>query len=140
MSDEFTSAAPPSGGIDLKEYNGALLVVEPLGVESGIPTVHGPSDAVRANVYAITGPGESDDFIDTLLFPKVLQSQLRGQVGKKVVGRLGQGTAKPGQSAPWILAEATADDISKAQAWQTARTSSAFASAAPASTGAQPPF
>ena len=54
---------------------------------------------------------------DTLVFPKLLQSQLRSQIGKKVLGRLGQGSAKPGQSAPWLLNEASADDIAKAEAW-----------------------
>lgn len=142
MSDEFTSAAPPSGGVTWADHKGKLLVIEPLSYETGIKTVHDRtaegSDAVRANVYVITGPGESEDFEDTLVFPKVLQGQLKRQIGKKVVGRLGQGQQKPGQSAPWILAEATADDIAKAQAWQAARSTPAFASAAAPS--AQPPF
>jgi len=34
-----------------------------------------------------------------------------------VLGRLGQGQGKPGQSAPWLLQEASADDIAKAEAW-----------------------
>lgn len=140
MSDEFTSAAAPSGGITWADFNGSLLVVEPLGIENGIQTVHGANDAVRANVYVITGPGTSDDFEDTLVFPKVLQGQLKSKVGSKVVGRLTQGQAKPGQSAPWVLDAATADDIAKAQAWQAARNGNQFASAAPATSGATPPF
>lgn len=144
MSDEFTSAAPPSGGIDFKEHQGKLLVVEVLGVEAHVPTVHTKpgeqSPAVRANVYVITGPGTSDDFEDTLVFPKVLQGQLKGKIGQKVVGRLTQGLAKPGQSAPWLIDAATADDIQKAREWQAARQASSLVSAAPATQGAQAPF
>lgn len=133
---EFVSAAPPTGGIDWKDHNGNLLIIEPLAVESGIQTVHGPSDAVRANVYVLTGPGQAEEFADTLIFPKLLQGQTRGQVGKKVVGRLGQGTAKPGQSAPWVIQPASGDDIEKAKAYLSAQTLTA---AAPAP-GAQAPF
>jgi hypothetical protein len=34
---------------------------------------------------------------------------LKGRVGQKVLAVLGKGTAKPGQSAPWILVDATTD-------------------------------
>lgn len=131
MNDEWVSAAPPTGGIDWKDHNGRLLIIEPLAVETGIQTVHGPSDAVRANVYSLTGPGQAEEFADTLIFPKLLQGQTRGQVGKKVVGRLGQGIAKPGQSAPWVIGEATADDIEKAKAYLAGRGVTAAAPAAP---------
>jgi hypothetical protein len=114
---EFVSAAAPSGGINWTDLNGKLLIVEPLGVEDGIQTVHGSSSAVRANVYALTGPDTADEYPDTLVFPKVLQGQLKNQVGKKVVGRLGQGQAKPGQSAPWLINEATAEELEKAKAY-----------------------
>lgn len=131
---EFVSAAPPSGGITWENAKGKLIVAEPLSVETGIQTTFGVSDAVRANVYVITAPGESDDYEDTLVFPKVLAGQLRRSIGGKVVGRLGQGQAKSGQSAPWLLEAATDDDIAKAQEWLAART------AKPALTGAAPPF
>ena len=144
MSDEFVSAAPPSGGIDFKDHKGSLLVVDVLGVEAHVPTVHTKpgeqSPAVRANVYVITGPGESDDYEDTLIFPKVLQGQLKGKIGSKVVGRLTQGVAKPGQSAPWLIDAATEDDLAKARQWVAARTGAQFASAAPATQSAQAPF
>jgi hypothetical protein len=114
---EFVSAAPPSGGITWDEHKGNLIIVEPLEVVTGIKTVHGDSDAVRANVYVLTGPDTAEEFNDTLIFPKLLQSQTRGQIGKKVVGRLGQGMKKPGQNAPWLIEEASGDDIEKAKAY-----------------------
>lgn len=130
MSD-FVSAAPPSGGITWIDHKGALLVIEPLSVESGIHTTFGDADAVKANVHVLTGPAESEDYPDCLVFPKLLASQLRGQIGRKVVGRLGQGSAKPGQSAPWLLEEATPDDLKKAQEWLTKQAPAVTSAAAP---------
>lgn len=129
---EFVSAAPPSGGINWSDHKGSLLVIEPISVETGIQTSFGPADAVKADVHVLISPTESEDYPDCLVFPKLLSSQLKGQIGKKVVGRLGQGTAKPGQSAPWLLEEATADDLAKAQEW--------LAKQAPVVTSAAAPF
>lgn len=129
---ELVSAAPPSGGIDWSSHKGSLLLIEPISFETGIKTSYGDADAVKANVHVITGEGgQSEDYAECLIFPKLLASQLKGQVGRKVVGRLSQGVAKPGQSAPWLLDEATADDIAKAQEWIAAQQTSSVASAKP---------
>lgn len=131
---EFVSAAPPSGGIDWSEQKGRLIIFEPLTFETDIKTSFGDADAVKANVYVLTGPDASDDYVEALVFPKLLSSQLKGQIGKKVVGRLGQGQAKPGQSAPWLLEEATAEDLEKAKTYLNGKT---LTSAGPSS---EPPF
>lgn len=128
---EFVSAAPPSGGITWADHKGQLLVVEPTSIETDIQTSFGAADAVKANVYVITGPGTSEDYDDCLVFPKLLASQLKGQIGHKVVGRLGQGQAKPGQSAPWLLEAATEDDLKKAQEWLAQRKPTLTSAAAP---------
>src|SRR5206468_9674695 len=54
---------------------------------------------------------------DAYIWPRVLQAQLSRNVGtgKFVLGRLGQGTAKPGQNAPWKLTDATGTDQQVAQ-------------------------
>lgn len=133
----FAKPSAPSGGIDFKTLNGALLVVDVLSVEEHVPTVHTrpgeKSPAVKADVYVLDGANAGEEFVDTLIFPKILQSQLSRNVGQKVIGRLTQGTAKPGQSAPWMLAEATDTDNAAGETWLAKRTSPALASA-------QPPF
>ena len=106
----FASPATASG-IDWKALNGALLLIRPHSVEEGIKTVHGDSSAVRADVVVLDGVEKAEEYTDCLVFPKVLQGQLRSRLGQNVLGRLGQGNAKPGQSAPWVLAEATEDDV-----------------------------
>lgn len=124
MSEFISAGAPVSADrLDWNTHKGSLMVVEPTSIEVGVQTVHGPSDAVKADVHVITGPGTADDFEGVLIFPKVLQAQLRGQIGQKVVGRLNQGKAEAGKSAPWVLDAATADDLAKAQEWANAQSS-----------------
>jgi hypothetical protein len=115
----MTQFADPASatGLDLKTLHGCLLLVEPHEVATGIPTVHGPSDAVRADVTVLDGDTAGAVATDTLIFPKVLISQLRSRLGRMVLGRLGQGVAKPGQSAPWTLNAATDADRAAADAY-----------------------
>lgn len=135
---EFVNAtdAPTGGAIKWADHAGKLAVIEPLSFEAEIPTSFGPKSAVRANVHIIIGPSEGEVYGDVLVFPKVLQDQLRGHIGSLVVGRLGSGEAKPGQAAPHKLLEASSEDMEKAKAYWAAKatptmTSTASASAAP---------
>lgn len=97
-------------GIEWKPLLGSLLLIQVHGQEVGIKTVHGDSNAIRADVTILDGEQEGEVYADTLIFPKVLQSQLKPSVGKLVLGRLGQGNKKPGQSPPWTLSPATEAD------------------------------
>lgn len=117
MSTPFAAPAAPGEGITWSELNGSLLLIDVLGVETGINTSLGAKDAVRANVAVLDGAQAGTEYPDALIFPKVLGSQLRARVGQKVLGRLGQGQAKPGQSAPWLLSEATPADQQVGMAW-----------------------
>lgn len=117
MGKQIESAAPGGERIEWANFDGKLFVVEPLEVEKDISTVHGTSDAVRANVAVLLGKGNAEEFEDTLIFPKVLQSQTRRKIGRIVVGRLTQGEAKRGQNPPWVFAEASAKDLKAAQAY-----------------------
>lgn len=130
MTDPFASPAAATG-IDWKALHGALLLFTVNGIEEGIKTVHGDSSAVRADVAVLDGELKGEDYADTLVFPKVLQSQLKSRIGQKVLGRLGQGQAKPGQSAPWLLAEATEADKQVGLAYLANGFAAPAASAAP---------
>lgn len=117
-TDEFE--APASAvGIKWDDYKGDLLLIAVKQVETGISTSFGPKDAVRADVTVLDGTAANEVFVDTLIFPSVLISQTRSAIGKKVLGRLGQGQAKPGQKAPWRLIEATEEDKAVARAYLT---------------------
>ena len=100
-------AAPStSAGAVLKpaDLEGHLLVVEPEEFIENMPTAMGTTDAIRVTVHDITD-GVSADSV--LWFNKVLTRNLRDRIGQKVLAVMGQGTARPGQSAPWILIDAS---------------------------------
>ena len=117
MADEF-SAPSSASGIKWDELKGSLLLITVNEFRPEVRTMHGDQPAVSADVVALDGDAEGATYADTLVFPKVLISQLKARAGGgKVLGRLGKGTAKPGQSAPWMLSEATEDDKTKARAY-----------------------
>lgn len=120
MTDQFSNPAS-SAGIEWTAVNGHLLLVSPHSQEHGIVTAYGPADAVRADITDLDAvdPNTGLPFVyeDILVFPKVLQSQLRPKFGGKVLGRLGQGAAKQGQDPPWTLADFTPQDAQRATAY-----------------------
>lgn len=116
-TDPFAAPAPPGEGIKWQDFNGALLLIEPKSAGEVIQTSYGESEAVRADVAVLDGPHAGATIADTLVFPKILQGQLKSQIGAKVLGRLGQGQAKPGQSPPWMLSEATPEDKQVGMQW-----------------------
>lgn len=123
-------AAPAAGGgsdVRPADLEGHLLIVEPLEYVASIPTSMGDKDAVRVTIHDIT---DSTTYEDVLWFPKVLVGSLKGRVGQKVLAVLGKGTAKPGQSAPWILVDATTDNdcVKAATAYLDSIAGSQFAS------------
>jgi hypothetical protein len=108
MSDPFSDPGTGGDRLDYATVNGALLLFDVKGVEDGIATVFGEKSAVRADVAVLDGASKGEVFADALIFPLVLQGQLRGKT--KVIGRLEQGTAKVGQKPPWRLADASEAD------------------------------
>lgn len=128
--------APPAAasGIQWEELKGRLLVIEPHALEAKIPTSLGEKDAVRADVHVID-QDEAETHEDTLIFPRVLISQLRPRIGQMVLGRLEQGNAKPGQNAPWRIADATTQDQALGGDWLRKRKTFTAPAPAPA-----PPF
>lgn len=120
MSDDFANPAELTN-FSWEDHNGALLILEPFDLEKGIQTVNGVRDAVRAAVSVVDGTDAGSVYPDVFVFPKVVFGQLRPNLGKKVLGRLGQGSAKAGQKPPWKLLDATAADTAAARAFSPAR-------------------
>lgn len=113
-------------GITWADLKGALLIVKPYSLTVGIPTAYGSADAVRADVIVVDGDLAGTVYLDTLIFPKVLISQVKQSYGESVLGRLGQGAKKPGQSPPWMLAEATEADIVAGVAYEATTSEAPF--------------
>lgn len=127
--------AAPSASGDLwsaKESLGHLCVFDVQSYEEGISTALGEKDAIKATIHDIDA-GET--YTDALVFPRVLIGNLKRHVGGKVLARVGQGDAKPGQSAPWILLDASGDAaaVKAAQDYESKRSAGAYASPAESS-------
>jgi hypothetical protein len=125
MAKQLVAAQVTTDGIDWKSYKGKLFVVEPLAVEKGIKTKFSKpgetKDAVRANVYVLTGKGKHEEFEDTLIFPGYLQAATKRKIGSYVVGRLTQGDDDSKGNPPWLFAEPTPSDMAKASEFVASR-------------------
>ncbi|MFJ2029448.1 hypothetical protein [Streptosporangium sp. NPDC087985] len=96
----------PSAGSDFKaaDHIGHLLLMYVRELRESIQTSYGSSDAISVDLVVLTDPNGPRLETQVLLFQKPLIGSLRNSIGKDpVLARLGQGTAKPGQSAPYIL-------------------------------------
>jgi hypothetical protein len=125
QTDGF-NAPSTATGIKWADLKDSLLLFKVNGIENGIKTVHGDAQAARVDVTVLDGTLSGTVYTDTLVFPKVLISQVKPSIGGMVLGRLGQGTAKPGQSAPWLLSEATDSDKVTARAYLAETASTPF--------------
>ncbi len=134
MSSPF--AAPGTiSGLDFETLLGRLLLITPVKQEFHVKTNFGPKDPIRADVIVLDGPDAGTEHNDTLIFPSLLIEQLRSRIGQKVLGRLNQGVAKPGQKPPWRLDEATEADQKIGLSWLNKN-----ALAKPAPAGDTPPW
>ena len=126
-------SAPSTGGGSLRpaDVEGHLLVVEPSEYVASIATSFGEKDAVRVTVHDISS---QETHADVLLFGTALIGSLKGQIGKRVLGVMGRGTAKPGQAAPWVLNDASgnADAVKAATAYLTGQVAATITAPAPA--------
>jgi hypothetical protein len=119
----FSAPSQASESVKVADLNGQLLIIEPIEYKTGIETVHGPADAVEVNIVNLDNNNAIHN--NVLFFNVALKNALKTKIGQKVLARIGQGTAKPGKSAPWILIDATADATAVAKA-------NAFIASAPA--------
>ena len=111
----MTFSAPSSSteSVKVADLAGFLLIIEPIEYKVGIQTVHGETDAIEVNLVDLDN---NKTYNNVLFFNVALKNALKAKVGQKVLARIGQGVAKPGKSAPWILNDATGDAAAVAKA------------------------
>jgi hypothetical protein len=111
----MTFAAPSNANDSVKVADLAnhLLIITPVEYKTGIPTVHGDAEAIEVNLIDLDTDKEHPS---VLWFNVALRNALKSKIGQKVLARIGQGAAKPGKSAPWILIDATGDATALAKA------------------------
>ena len=122
--DSADPFASPTGGGDMEAITaevGNAVLVRPMEYIQSMNTAHGVTDAVRADWIVLTGPNQGKTVNGSLIFGKVLKSELRSIMGTPkpmMVAVIGRGEAKGGKSAPYLFA--AADDATKALAAQAA--------------------
>jgi hypothetical protein len=111
------------------ENNGALMLIFPTAVKTGVPTQHGECDMVQAKIVRLE---DGRVWENGAIFPTALVNQTRAAAPDgMVLGRLGQGQNTKG-NAPWILQPHTAEDVARADAWIAANPVNQYQNAAPA--------
>lgn len=133
MATPFEAPASIEGSsVRPADLNGHLLIIKPLEYKTGIATQLGVAEAVEVDLVDLD---TNEEHKSVLFFNIALRNALKPNIGKQVLARIGQGTAKPGKSAPWILVNATDNqaDIDKATAYLAGQ----VAAPAPAVTPAQ---
>jgi len=112
----FASPGNQSESVKVADLANHLLIITPIEYKTGIQTVHGIAEAVEVNVYDLD---TNTEYNSLLWFNVALRNALKTKLSQKVLARIGQGPAKPGKSAPWILLDATSDAtaIAKANAY-----------------------
>jgi hypothetical protein len=128
-------AAPSTGGSGLKpaDIEGHLVVIEPTEYIASMTTSFGDKDAIRVTVHDVTTQETHED----VLFFGALIGALKPQIGKRVLGVIGKGTAKPGQAPPWTITDAStnAELVAAATAYLTGQVAATItAPAGPAPT------
>lgn len=131
--EAFASPAAASAGPKPADLQGQLCIFKPIEYRSSIETVNGPADAISCDLINLDTNTEHSD---VLFFNIAIRNALRPLIGQRVLGRIQQGVAKPGKTAPWIIADASADAASIAKASSYAP---GGATAAPTSPSTVPP-
>lgn len=132
------SQVSSSDTVNVPDLEGCLVVLQATGPESTADTVRGPAQYIPARVLVVEGAAElAGAWHELWIFPKVLLGMLRKANGQPLAGVVGKGTARAGQSAPWILLDAEGGDMAKAQAAYDQATRPAVTS--PTAVGGQAP-
>jgi hypothetical protein len=96
---------PDAPQFDMEHNLGQLLVLRVIGQQQ-TETEYGVRPVVVADVF-VMGPENGGviraEYPESWLFGTVLHSQLRGKIGRTVVGLLEQGEKRPGRKPPWRL-------------------------------------
>ena len=128
----FTPPATNSGDyVKMADLNGHLCIFTPVEFIESITTAMGETQAIKATVVDLD---TDEEHSDVLLFNKAIITSLKANIGAQVLARVGQGIAKPGKSAPWILNDATTDSaaVTKATTYLAAKATAGIVQPAPA--------
>lgn len=132
MSTPFQQPPPAASSIKTAELNGCLVLIYAERFQADCVMPDGKTiDGVEAAVHVLDGP-KGGEVLRGMIFQRVMVGSLRNAVGgDPVLGRVGQGVANPGKSAPWVLNPFTDADAALAMGY-IARARPGIQQAAPA--------
>jgi hypothetical protein len=115
----FVTPSAASGNLRLADLEGCLVVLRPTGPPETTTTAYGDGSFTPAEVLVVSGARElAGTWHELYVFAKAVQGQLRAaaKAGQPLVGTVGKGPAKPGQSPPWLLVDTDEDGLTAARA------------------------
>ena len=116
MSAFAAPASQEGASVKPADLQGHLLIIKPVEYKTGITTSLGEAEAIEVDLIDLD---TNEEHNSVLFFNIALRNALKSNIGQQVLARIGQGVAKPGKSAPWILINAAdnAADVEKATAY-----------------------
>lgn len=128
-SDPY-SIATPSGvsGVRMSDEGiiDQLLLVEPIEYIPSMMTAASrePTDVIRANILPITGPLANELQEEVLIFQEALKRELKKTLqgpSRWLYAYHHLGTAKPGQSAPYLFTPPNEEQMAFFEKWKAQR-------------------
>lgn len=101
----------------IKDHVGDLVIIAVNEFTPDFVTAMGVRDTIKAEIAIVDGNEADTRYAEALLFGSRVVPQLRGKIGAVVLGRIARGTAKPGQSAPYLIEKPTQHDKELATKW-----------------------
>lgn len=118
---DVTIGGPAKGGGDRftpSEHVGRLVLFAGIEKDTWTDPVGTTKHVARCVlVVVMDGPDGPEVFDDVMIFGAALAPALYRAKVPVVTGIIGQGEAKPGKSAPWVLNDATEEQLDAARAW-----------------------
>lgn len=121
MTEALFDGPGSTTSIKWADHEGRLVLIWPK-VEKPFEYDGETKNVIEAKVVVLDPPaGLPVEYANTVIFPRVMQGQVRGNIGKNRpnLGRIGKGEAKPRQSPPWILVDPNENDKKLAVAFLT---------------------
>jgi hypothetical protein len=107
-------------GLRVADQIGQLILFIGITLEENFQTQYGVSNVARVQLaIPLTGDDAGEVYTDSLIFGAVLVPRLVEFLPDRniMLGRIEQGDAKPGQSAPYLLARPTEDEETSSNKW-----------------------
>jgi hypothetical protein len=108
----FGKPAKVSEGVKPADVDGHLVVIRPIKVVD-VVTKYGEATAIDVDLIDID---EERSYEGCRWFGKLLVATMRDQIDQLLIGTVGRGTARNGQSPPWVIEDQSENPTAVARA------------------------